>query len=326
MPKLIKQLLAGMSFYALAGMVDAGMGFLLVPLYTYHFHPSVFGELQLLNTYIAFSSMLCGLGMSNAYLRAFHQTEDKQKRTNHLLLAIRLQWMALLALFIALAIIQSLFDLRLYLGSFLDLRLALLWASVVCSGLLVAMAFAHLRAHEQAARFLGMGSLGAVCSLIANLILVVALGMKTEGVLLANVFSNLVLSIVIFKPYRHVLFKPIENSRVHIKSLLHFGLPLVPAAAALWVIDLSDRYLLQLYADTSVLAVYSLAYKYASIMLIVITVMHTAWVPILLRIHRRSSKQETHRFFAQSAMLGLLALALFAALLACAAFVKVWSK
>jgi len=301
--------------YGIMGGAEALVGFLLIPLYVHHLSTASFGVLQLVNVYLSLSSMLCGLGMSNSFLRAYHQTGDHQQRLQALALSIRLQLAVVLLLLCLTGLAIALPVPQRFLGTFWSPDLVLLWLAALVSGLLVTMAFAWLRAREEAVRFLRVGLAGAVSSVSFNLFFILVLHMGVEGILLANVLSNSIVSLWVLHPYWPMIFGRMPWRGELSRQLLRFGLPMVPAAVALWVIDLSDRYMLNLYHGESVVGVYSLGYKYASIMLICMTMMHTAWVPMLLRIHREESASDTRRFYLFSAAAGMLVLLALAGLL-----------
>lgn len=301
--------------YGVMGGAEALVGFLLIPLYVYHLSTASFGVLQLVNVYLSLSSMLCGLGMSNSFLRAYHQTGDTQQRIHALALSIRMQLAAVLLLLCLTGLAIILPVPQRLLGTFWSPALVLLWLTALISGLQVTMTFAWLRAREEAVRFLRVGLAGAVSSVLLNLFFILGLHMGVEGILLANVLSNSIVSLWVLRPHWHMVFSRMPWRGALSRQLLQFGLPMVPAVVALWVVNLSDRYILNLYYGASVVGIYSLGYKYASIMLICMTMMHTAWVPMLLRIHRDESALETRRFYLFSAAAGMLVLMALAGLL-----------
>lgn len=310
-----KALLNQTLIYGIMGAVEALVGFLLIPVYVHHLNPASFGVLQLVNVYLSLSAMLCGLGMSNSFLRAYHQTDDTRQRTHALVISIRLQLAAVLLLLGLAGLVLILPVPQRLLGEFWTPTLVLLWLTALVSGLLLTMAFAYLRAREEASRFLRVGLAGGGGSLLLNLFFILGLHWGVEGILLANVLTNSAIAFWVFRPYWAMILGRMPWRGEMSRQLLQFGLPMVPACVALWVIDLSDRYILNLYHGESVVGIYSLGYKYASIMLICMTMMHTAWVPMLLRIHREEAAHEARRFYLFSAVAGMLVLTGLAGLL-----------
>ena len=56
-----------------------------------------------------------------------------------------------------------------------------------------------------------------------------------------------------------------------------FGLPLVPAALALWVINLIDRLFINAYKGQAEVGIYSLAVRIASVIVFLMTAFQLAW-------------------------------------------------
>jgi O-antigen/teichoic acid export membrane protein len=68
------------------------------------------------------------------------------------------------------------------------------------------------------------------------------------------------------------------------KDLLKFGLPLLPALPLMWVVDVSDRYLVERYVSIQEVGLYSLGYRFGQIMVFFVTAMTLAWPPLSYRI------------------------------------------
>ena len=74
-------------------------------------------------------------------------------------------------------------------------------------------------------------------------------------------------------------------------ELLRFGLPFLPVLLVTWVIDFSDRYLLDLYVSTSEVGLYSLGYRLGQVMTLVVTAFTLGWAPIRYKILRQPEPQ-----------------------------------
>lgn len=297
------------------GGANALVSFLLVPLYVHSLNPASFGTLQLVNMFISLSSMLCGLGMSNAFLRVYYNIEHAQ-RISALTMAIRAQ-LATVLLFFFLATVVYLSPVPKHLfGAFWSPALVVLWFLSLVSGLLVTMSFAYLRAQEEAGRFFRMGLLGIGSLIALNLLLLLVFHMGVAGILLANVLSNFVVAACVLRPYKEIFFENIPwRYEGLLGQLLGFGWPLVPTAFALWVMDLSDRYILNYYHGEAAVGVYSLGYKYASILLVCVTMMHTGWIPALMRVYKERPGDEAKQFYKLTAGAGIAILLLVSILL-----------
>ena len=70
----------------------------------------------------------------------------------------------------------------------------------------------------------------------------------------------------------------------YLSMLIRFGSPFVFTTAAYWLFASIDRWLLAELADPVQVGLFSIALKFASIMALVITAFHQAWIPIAMKM------------------------------------------
>src|SRR5262249_6984573 len=80
------------------------------------------------------------------------------------------------------------------------------------------------------------------------------------------------------------------------RKMQHFGLPLVPAALALWVINFIDRQFVVWYHGLDEAGVYSAAVKIASVITFVIIAFRTAWPAFAYSIEDDREAKRTYAF------------------------------
>ena len=73
-------------------------------------------------------------------------------------------------------------------------------------------------------------------------------------------------------------------SREHQQALIRFGGPFVLTATAFWLFTSSDRWLLARFATVADVGLFSIAFKFASVMSMVIAAFHQAWIPTAMRM------------------------------------------
>ncbi|QQG49792.1 MAG: flippase [Candidatus Berkelbacteria bacterium] len=91
-------------------------------------------------------------------------------------------------------------------------------------------------------------------------------------------------------------FLAFTYDRERLTKMLRYGLPLVPAAAALFVVDLSDRFLLARLRDLSEVGIYSVGVSVASMMTLFIGAFAQAWAPFALSKHAEMPKESPFLF------------------------------
>jgi O-antigen/teichoic acid export membrane protein len=98
--------------------------------------------------------------------------------------------------------------------------------------------------------------------------------------------------------------------------MLAFGLPFFPYLLATWLIEASDRYLLQVFTSTDEVGWYALAYRIAAVMQISVAAFSMGWAPLRYRILGREDAKELYArlttYFVLVGSLMVVGLAVFA--------------
>ena len=98
--------------------------------------------------------------------------------------------------------------------------------------------------------------------------------------------------------------------------MLAFGLPFFPVLLSIWIIDASDRYLLEVFTTREEVGQYSLAYRIAQVMQIAVAAFSLGWAPLRYKIYERADAGGVYRsltnYYVLAASLLAVALAVFA--------------
>lgn len=80
--------------------------------------------------------------------------------------------------------------------------------------------------------------------------------------------------------------------RRELKTMLAFGLPLVPLAASTWVIQLIDRFFLLHYSSQAELGLYGLGVRLANLLMLAVVTLGLAWAPFVFDLAQRAPEEE----------------------------------
>src|SRR5262249_42536475 len=81
-----------------------------------------------------------------------------------------------------------------------------------------------------------------------------------------------------------------------LRAMNKFGLPLVPSALALWVINLIDRLFINGYKGQAEVGIYSLATRIASVIIFLITAFQLAWPAFAYSIKDDNVAKRTYAY------------------------------
>jgi len=126
-------------------------------------------------------------------------------------------------------------------------------------------------------------SLGRILFLIAFAVLFLVVLKKGllglyQALLLVSIAAFIIYITATIKNFRF------DFSFFELKHLLYLGLAFFPALLLTWIIESSDRYILNIFTDLSAVGIYSIGYKIGQISMLLVKSFYLAWVPIIFSI------------------------------------------
>lgn len=279
----LKRLTRHSALYGLSSVLGRSLVFLLVPLYTHFIPTDEFGYFGLIYSFIALMNVVFIYGMDAAFLR-FYLLDDTKKRetlsTGYLTMICS---SVMLAGLIALNAdyIAPLISTSAPLSSYI--RMA---AVILVFDALNVIPFARLRGEGKALPFAALGLIKVLLELMGNYWLVVVQGMGLTGILISNMTASGLICLVLMPvTLRHISWL---WSRSNASALLKFGLPYIPAGAAIIVIETIGTLMLERMTDTSTVGIYQATRKMGVGMLIFVNMFRLAWQPFFLETSKQS--------------------------------------
>ena len=241
--------------------------FLLIPLYTQYLTKSEFGLLQTLLFTIQIILTINEFGMRTALMRFFPEYENRKMIDKLLGSSIFLNIftgsiLITSSLFIPDSILSNLF----HIDVIPNLVLVTVLAGVTQSlnrGIL-----SYFRAKDQSVPFMIFSLITSLLMIATIYIFLVDLNFGVIGVLWAQIIitTSMWLVILFWIIYKH----GISVDKNIFKSLIRFGFPLIFAMSGDLIINTSGNFLLGHFRNLDDVALYSLAYKIASISIMVL--------------------------------------------------------
>ena len=246
--------------YGLGGVASSAVSVLLVPIYARQLGADGVGITGVLNSTIALSLMVFGLAIPQAFIRWYlKETRDRGQRGRILGTALAIRIAASLIGFAAvLAAVVPLTGV-LYAGQYLSVFA--LAAPIVLFDSFSAIPLSFLRAERRARAYVAVSLTRAILGTVLILTLVVPMQIGVVGVALGSAIAAAISAGVgIAALVRVGAPRPTFDLRLA-RDMLRFALPLVPAGLAGWVLNLSDRPLLQaMTGSEAMVGVYTLGY------------------------------------------------------------------
>jgi O-antigen/teichoic acid export membrane protein len=147
---------------------------------------------------------------------------------------------------------------------------------------LVLIPFARLRMQRRARAFAILRLVAIVINVSLNVVFVVVMGLRIEGVLWAGAASSAA-TFLLFLP--QINLKRGEGGSGLLGRMLRFGLPTVPASFSSILVLMSDRTVMLMLTSSATLGLYQTNFRLALPLMMFVTVFEYAWKPFYLQ-HR----------------------------------------
>lgn len=268
--------------FAVGPIGAAGLSFISLPIMTWIFPPADIGKLSMLQVTISFSTLLCCLGLDQAYVREYHESKDKPKLLLNatfpglLVLAI----LALVVLVVApRAASELLYGDR--SAAYTIATIAALFVAYVSRFLSLV-----LRMEDRGLAFSMSQILAKV--LLLGIVAAYALVITRRNFLMLLAAQLIALSVAMLVFAWNTRSDWVGSLRAKFDSkefrrLLGFGWPLVLGGVASWALAAMDRVFLRSMSTYDELAVYSVAASIASGVTLLAGVFNIIWAPMVYK-------------------------------------------
>jgi len=288
----LRRLTRHSAIYGLGGLVSRILATALLPLYTHYLPPSAYGDVENITAATAVLSIALQLGISSAFFRFYFDAKQPAEK----LTVVRTSFwftMAMSTLGLAFGVIFA-GPVGHWIGLGHDPSLVRagavgLWAQTNYQQLT-----ALFRVEERSVAY-AIASVANVFITVAAMVLFVAVfHWGAVGLIVGNFVGTLCVYVALVA-YRSEQLG-LEFDRKLFRQMQKFGMPLVPAALALWVINFVDREFVTWYKGTAEVGIYSAAIKISSVITFVMVAFRTAWPAFAYGIEDDRVARRTYSF------------------------------
>lgn len=259
----------------------AALSLVTLPFVAWFFSVEDVGRLTMLQVTLGLAVSLFSLAMHQAYVREYHEEDDKPSLFKHAVLpGLAVLTLALLIIGISpWSISKLLFDIDSTLLTWL------LILGVYCSYLI--NFFAHVvRMEERGLVFSATQVFPKLFLLVfISFIFLLNLDAEFQTLMLMNILA-VGCSVSIFawwtrKTWLPAILKPLDRELLH--RMLIFSLPLVTGGIAYWGLTTMDRFFLRSFSGFEELGVYALSVSLAGAVSVISTIFSNLWHPTLYK-------------------------------------------
>jgi O-antigen/teichoic acid export membrane protein/glycosyltransferase involved in cell wall biosynthesis len=259
--------------YGIGGLVSAILAVILLPLFTHYLPTDAYGKVEIVTAFTSVMSIVLQLGISSAFFRFYFDSKDPVRRG----VVVRTSFwfvmtMATLGLVLGLVFAGP---LSVWIGLGHDPSLARAGAVGLWAATNYQMITSLFRVEERSLAYAIASVSNVLITIAAMVIFVAVFRWGAIGLVVGNFVGTLCVYGALVAYRREQLH--FEFDRALFRSMQKFGMPLVPAALALWAINFIDREFVSYYKGDGEVGIYSVAIKIGSVVTFVVLAFRTAW-------------------------------------------------
>jgi O-antigen/teichoic acid export membrane protein len=291
---LSRDLIKHTLIYGSGWVTMAIVSFVLTPVYTRHLSLSDYGLLALMLVFYGLMRQVYDLGMTNSVSRFFF---DQSPDGEQMLPRIRVTSNSFVAVYGgALTLVLVLWAgtwARLLTGASSHADLVRIVAVTLYAEALAIVPLTLIRMQERSARYVTITLVRFAVTLALSVWFVAGLNWGVRGAMLGTALPAAGVLILLLPEYRLALGA--APSLALLRRMLAFGLPFFPVLLAAWVIDGSDRYIIEFFRTRGEVGYYSLSYRVAAALTIPFTAFAMGWAPLRYKIYERADARAVYR-------------------------------
>lgn len=249
-----------MSFITLAVILSGIVGLVTLPIYTRLIDPTEFGLYALATATLGFLLMFLPMGIATAAFRFYFEYEKKKSLDK--LYGTSIVFLLLFGSIGAIALVAFSGIISSALGAD-ELKILLIIIALIIPFQLLIQLFQNMIRIQERIFLYSISLIVLAYAGAGSGIVLVLLGYSVNGILIGNLIASIVvLSFLLIAERKNISFSMDIKT---LKRLESFGFPLIFVNVGAWIIQLSDRYMLQYFCGEAIVGLYSVSYTVAMV-------------------------------------------------------------
>jgi O-antigen/teichoic acid export membrane protein len=260
MPGLIKDVAKKFSTYGLGNILQTALRFILIPLYLRYFLPEEYGVISVLSVLMGLISIFMGAGTMNGLVRLYYENEADRRR-----MLVGTTWLTYLVLSLGGGLLLTLLAPSISSWMFQSAEHApsvRMLAAFFLFNTMQQVPMNILRLENRAGGYVGVSLLKFILDFGLKYLFIVVLGRGVLGYFETSAIVGLAGLAACIVLTRRTL--SLRFNRTFFGELVKLGSPYIISGFAVWVLEVSDRLILNMFKGTDAVGIYSLGYSFAN--------------------------------------------------------------
>ncbi|HNS51957.1 MAG TPA: oligosaccharide flippase family protein [Anaerolineae bacterium] len=276
--------------YGLGTFLNQGIAFFLIPLYTTFLAPAEYGINGSVTAVMGVLAILLALSLESAVARFYYDYHTNEQRERYFFTA----WAFLTLFGLLVAVMLDLAGDWLFQLAFRDVpfrpygRLAL-WGSYL--GVASAIPNVMFRVREQPRTFVSFSVSQFLLRVGLNILFVVHFRRGVAGIFEATLIVNAIYAV----PYTWIAWRGMRPAldRPSLRASIAYALPFVPHRLSNWVLNVSDRIVLENLVPLDALGLYTVGYRFGLTLAALLDAVNLAWMPFYYKTAQEEGGRES---------------------------------
>lgn len=264
-----KSLIKNSFLFAIGSIGSKAISFFMLPLYTRMLTTSDYGQLDILQTTISLLIPLVTFQVVEAVFRFSVDMRDKDSASKVLTNGIFLCLIGMLITLLLFPIFNNFEPFATYTTMFYLIMFLTIFHGIIKQ---------FVRGLEKIKTFVAADLIYTGSFVTFNIVFLVNLRMGLRGYFLSMVLAHLVAIIVLIifgNVFKYLNLKSFNKKLL--KTMLIYSIPLIPNGLMWWVMNVSDRYMLTYFLGFDATGIYSVSYKFPSLITLMNSIFFMAW-------------------------------------------------
>ncbi len=280
MRALLKKLTTDSAVYGVSNILGRFITFLLVPFYTHMLPQGDYGIVSVVYAYIAFLNGVFTFGLEPAYMRFVAEAKGEERRR---IFSVAFWFILLAGSTLAAAVLLFAPAVRGSLGIRPEWSAIVpLAVGIVLLDAVSAIPFAALRMENRARSFASIKFVSIVLNVVLNIVLIAVFHWSIVAVFVSGIIASASSILLLLPGIVGRLRRSIDRGLL--RRLLIYGLPTMPGAIAIMLIEIIDKPIMLLLTNADTVGLYNANYKLGIFMMLVVSVFRYAWQPFYLQL------------------------------------------
>lgn len=277
-----KKLIKNVLIFAIGTFGTKFLSFILLPLYTYYLSTKEYGFFDLITTTITLVIPIITIMLDNGVYRFLLDSNDENTKKEIISTSFFTVMTNLLVSSILFIVIFN---------TYLDLNFKYAILFQIIFTIISNMFLQIVRGLRRNIIYSINGVLVTLVTIITNIICLKYFKFGVGSLIYSNIFANIVS--IIYLTYKVKIFTYLKFNlinKVLNRNMIKYSIPLIPNAISWWVMNVSDRFIINKYMDVSANGIYAIANKLPAILTLVNFVFYLAWQESAITSYKSKDK------------------------------------